>query len=173
MERRTFSLKAALVLGVVGAALHLLSVLRSGIRDATDPSAPLAFGPIVVSTYVLLGAILYGALLGWPVTRAIYDERLSFFTVLGGGFFGMLATIVALQGSYIAVGCVLTHLARVTYPVVRAGSIKSTFSIMMIPVETYGLLLFFRCMIPAFLSGMLITALARLFHSRSAPSTAA
>jgi ABC-type thiamin/hydroxymethylpyrimidine transport system permease subunit len=169
MRRYKFSFKAAMVLILTGLLLHYASLRWSELQSSSaEPSARLLDSPIVLFTYVLLGGILYGALLTWPVSQALYQTKISSVTLLKGGLFGMLATISALQGCYLTMGCLLTHLARTTYPVVRAGSISWTFIIIMIPIETYGLLEIFRFMVPAFLAGMLMTGLARLLHSRAA-----
>jgi hypothetical protein len=86
-----------------------------------------------------------------------------------GGLCGMIATIVALQGSYIAMGCVLMHLASTTDPAVRTVSIVTRFVLSMLDAETYGLFVMIGAAIPAFLCGTLITGAARAFHRQSLP----
>jgi hypothetical protein len=173
MDGKRFSIKVSLVLAVLGAALHFAS-LRWTVFPGfpTDASARVLDGPIVLSTYVLVAAILYGTLLASPVSQAVCKAQFSFLTVLKGGLFGMIATIVALQASYIAMGCVLIHLARTSYPAVRGLSIPSAFILSMLDPETYGLLVIIAAAIPAFLCGMLITGLARVFRHVRAPRSA-
>jgi hypothetical protein len=172
MHAHNFSFKVAFVLSLLGGGLHYASLRWSLFQSSpAEPSTRLLVGPIVVWSYVLLGGILYGAFLGWPVSQALYQAKISFFTLLKGGLLGMLATIAALQGRYVAMGCLITHQARTVDPVVRAGSFKSAFLITMIPVETFGIIEFFRFAIPAFLCGMLITGLARALRGRSATDT--
>jgi hypothetical protein len=174
MDTKGFSIKVSLGLAVLGAALHYAS-LRWTVFPGfpTDASARVVDGPIVLSTYVLVAGILYGTLLVWPVSQAVFQQKFSFFWVLKGGLFGMIATIVALQASYIAMGCVLMHFARTTYPAVRGISFPSAFILSTLDPETYGLLVIIAAAIPAFFCGMLITGLARAFHKRRAIETPA
>jgi hypothetical protein len=170
MKHDPLSLKMTLVLALLGGAIHLLSLQWSLFQHlSADRSTSFVNNMFVISTYVLLGGILYGALLRQPVSEAIRQRKTSVSTLVEGGLFGMFATAAALQGRYLAMGSVLTYQARIALTPVREQSIRGTFLICMIPVETYGLLEIICFAVPAFVGGMLIVGLAgtasQLSHS--------
>jgi hypothetical protein len=161
MKHEPLAIKIALSLTVLGGVIHLLSLRWSLFQhQPADQSTSFVNNTFVILTFVLLGGILYGTLLRQPVSEAILQRKTSLSTLLKGGLFGMVATAVALQGRYLAMGSVLTYQARTALAPVREQSIKATFLICMIPVETYGLLEIICFAVPAFVFGMLVVGLA-------------
>ncbi len=170
MKHDPLPLKMTLVLTLLGGAIHLLSLRWSLFQHPpADRSTSFVNNMFVISTFVLLGGILYGTLLRQPVSEAIRQRKISLSTLLKGGLFGMFATAAALQGRYLTMGSVLTYQARIALTPVREQSLVATFFICMIPVETYGVLEIICFAVPAFVCGMLIVGLAgtasKLAHS--------
>jgi len=172
MKQDALRLKIFLALTVLGGAIHLLSLRWSMFQYSPDePYTSAVNNTLVIWTYVSLGAILYGLFLRLPVSQAVHRRGISLWLVLQGGFLAMLGTVVALQARYLAIGSLLTYRVRMLFDPAHEESLKSTFLICMLPIETYGLIEIIYFAVSAFLCGMLITALAGaaswVIHPRS------
>jgi hypothetical protein len=161
MKHEPMAPKIILGLTMLGGVIHLLSLRWSLFQhQPADRAMSFVNNPFVILSFVLLSGILYGTLLRQPVSEAILQRKISLSVLLKGGLFGMLPTAAALQGRYLAMGFLLTYLAGTALTEVHEESLKATFLICMIPVETYGLLEILCFSVPAFVCGMLITGLA-------------
>ena len=152
MKQDALRLKIFLTLTVLGGSIHLLSLHWSMFQYSSDePPTFFVNNMFTISTYVLLGGILYGILLRYPVSEAIRHRSIALWMLLQSGFLAMFGTVVALQCRYLAIGSVLTYRARNAFP--SHESLKATFLLSMLPVETYGLIEIIYLAVPAFVCG--------------------
>jgi hypothetical protein len=114
-----------------------------------------------------LGGGFYVLFLRRPVIEFVRGGSALVLAPLKGGFWGIVATFAASQGIFLAAAFVLTYKMKTAVP---EGSLVMAFQLAVMEIETYGLLLMFYILIPAFICGALVTAVVGyLFFPRNKP----
>jgi hypothetical protein len=120
-----------------------------------DPSGSFVNKFFVNASLGLLGGLFYALFLRYPVMESIRDRKSSPFVLFKGGVLGAVATSLALQAFYLGAACILTYKMMVGVP---EGSLRTAFLLAILEIETYGLIEVFYFAIPAFVCGVLVTA---------------
>jgi hypothetical protein len=171
VAKKNATARIFLILGGIGVAVHAVSLRWSFAKwDPADTWPPHGHEFVLVmnATLVVLGGLFYALFLRWPVNESIRERKISLAVVLLGGLWGMFATLVALEGRYLAGACFMTYLATVAYP---DGSLKTTFLLAIMEIETYGIFETFYFLVPAFLCGAIVTAaVSRLSLTQTLPN---
>jgi len=158
--------KVPLILGGIGVAIHLLFLRWIVYRDYQPPVDQSFVNSFLVNaTLSFLGGLFYALLLKRPVSQTVRARRISLSALFKGGLWGIVATFAAFQGLYLGAACFLTWKMKVGVP---EGSLRTAFLLAIMEIETYGLFVIFYFLIPAFVSGILVTAVvARSFFQRA------
>jgi hypothetical protein len=168
MTEDAASLKIFVAVAGPAAIMHAF-LLRWGVFPANraDPSASFASNPYVNSGFVLLSALLYGVLLSKLVRTAVRQRMITAGFLLKAGVRATLATVVALQVRYLAMGALLAYQSLHELPRTQGPSLGVSFLISMFPVETYGLIEIMFSILPAFGLGLLLTGLVAWSFQRA------
>ena len=158
--------KLRIILFASGVVVHLLLVRMIAHWEYPSPDdRTFVNDPLVNISLGFLGGLFY-ALALFPVLSNVPSEngRRFFLKLVAGGILGATATAAALQCFYFL--CAL-FLAIRAHSVVPGGGFSTSLWLALIEIETYGLFVMFACLIPAFVSGMIVSAATFALARRS------
>lgn len=166
-------LKLFVALAAAAALSHAL-LLRWTVFQGTsaDPSTKFARNLFVDLSFVVLAGLLYGCFLSTLIT-GVRTAKVSPKLLLGGGLAAVIATLIALQARYLAMGALLTYQTFKAVPQTQHESFTTTFIICMLPIEIYGLIEILYVVLPAFGLGFLLAGLGFTILQRTPPSKTA
>jgi hypothetical protein len=154
-------IKVPLAVGALGVIVHLLFIRCVAYWSYPAPADRSFVNNFFVNIgFGILGGMFYALLLKQPVIDLTLGGRSLAPALIKGGLWGMVATVAASQGIFLAAAVFLAFQMKAAVP---EGSLVTAFELAALEIETYGLIEVSYILIPAFVGGTLITAVVAYF----------
>ncbi len=149
--------KLRIILFALGLMVHLLLVRMIAHWEYPSPEdRSFVNDPLINVAFGLLGGLFYALALFPVLSRGPSENGRRLFLKLSvGGVLGAAATTATLQCFYFL--CAF-FLAIRAHSVVPGSGFSTSLWLALMEIETYGLFVMFACLIPAFVSGMIVSA---------------